>query len=64
MPLVTSLEAEHILDTCVTKNTRKKEYLEYLVKSKGRPMEDSTWMDEVTLHKEGHSVEYIMSGSS
>ena len=49
MPLATNLEAEHILDTRVTKKTGKKEYLEYLEKWKDRPMEDSTWMDEATL---------------
>ena len=64
MPLATSLEAEHILDTRVTKKTRRKEYLEYLVKWKDRPMEDSTWMDEPGLQKVGHSIEDLMSRSS
>ena len=64
MPLETNLEAEHILDTRVTKETRKKEYLEYLVKWKDRPMEDSTWMDEATLQQAGHSIEYLMNKSS
>ena len=63
-PLATNLEAEHILDTRVTKKTRKKEYLEYMVKWKERPMEDSTWMDEATLQQVGHSVEDLMSRSS
>ena len=47
--LETNLEAEYILDTRVTKKTREKEYLEYLVKWKDRLMEDSTWMDEAAL---------------
>ena len=64
MPLVTNLEVEHILDTCVTNKTRKKEYLEYLVKWKDHPMEDSTWMDETPLQQYSHSVEDIMSRSS
>ena len=64
MPLATNLEAEHILDTRVTKKTGKKEYLEYLVKWKDHPMEDSTWMDETTLQQAGHSVEDLMSRSS
>ena len=42
MPLATILEDEHILDTRVTKKTMKKEYLEYLVKWKDRPVEDYT----------------------
>ena len=41
MPLATSLEAEHILDTRVTKKTRKKEYLEYHVKWKDHPMDEA-----------------------
>ena len=51
MSLATSLEVENILDTHVTKKTGKKEYLEYLVKWKDHPMEDSTWMDEGALQK-------------
>ena len=42
IPWETSLESEHILDTYVTKITKHKEYLEYLVKWKDRPMEYST----------------------
>ena len=61
MPLATSLEAKHILDTHVTKKTRKKEYLEYLVKWKEHPMEDSTWMDEAVLQQASYSVEDLMS---
>ena len=38
------LEVEAILDTKVVKSTRKKDYLEYLVKWKKQPIEDSTWM--------------------
>ena len=37
------LEFEAILDTKVVKSTRKKDYMEYLVKWKKRPTEDSTW---------------------
>ena len=38
------LEAEKILDTRLTKNTRGREYLNYLVKWKEHPEEDATWM--------------------
>ena len=58
------LEAEKILDTRVSKKTRRKEYLEYLFKWKDHPREDFTWMDEATLQKIGHSVEDLMSRSS
>ena len=61
IPLDTNLEFEHILDTRVTKKTRKEEYL---VKWKDRPMEYSTWMDQATLQQADHSVEYLMSRSS
>ena len=36
------LEVEPVLNTRVSKSTRKKDYLEYLVKWKKRPTEDST----------------------
>ena len=64
MPLETSLEAEHILGTRVTKKTRRKEYLEYMVKCKDHLMEDSTWMDGATLLQADHSVKDLMSRSS
>ena len=44
MPVAQQLEAEEILDTKVAKSTRKKDYLEYLVKWKAHPVEDATWM--------------------
>jgi len=64
MTMAKSLEAKQILDTRVAKKTRRKEYLEYLVKWKDHLMEDSTWMDEETLQKEGHFIEYLMRRSS
>ena len=47
------LEVEAILDTKVVKRTRKKEYLEYLVKWKKRPIEDSTWLSATELEAKG-----------
>lgn len=35
---------EEILDSCVGRSTRNKTYEEYLVKWKGRPVEDSSWL--------------------
>ena len=64
MRLETNLEDEHILDRCVTKKTRKKQYLEYLVKWKDHPIEVSTWMDEATLQQAHNFVEDLMSMSS
>ena len=36
-------EIEEILDSCVGRSTRNRTYEEYLVKWKGRPVEDSSW---------------------
>lgn len=64
MPVEKNLEAKQIFDTHVAKKARRKEYLEYLVKWKDRSMEDSTWMDESSLQKAGHSIEDLMIRSS
>eukprot|EP00253_Pinus_taeda_P002905 PITA_02905 len=45
MPYAQPLEIERILDTQVAKRTRQKEYLQYLVKWKNRPIEDSSWLN-------------------
>ena len=37
-------EIEEILDSRVGRSTRNKTYEEYLVKWKGRPIEDSSWL--------------------
>ena len=41
---LTTKEIEEILDSRVRKNTRNKTYEEYLIKWKGRPVEDSSWL--------------------
>ena len=56
-----SLEAEDILDTRVAKNTRKKEYLEYLVKWKEHPVEDYTWMNVAELEANGFTIVDLMN---
>jgi len=53
-----------ILDTKVANKTRGKEYLEYLMKWKGHPVEDSTWMNVASLQKVGYYVEDLMIVSS
>ena len=35
---------QNILDSCVGRSTRNRTYEEYLVKWKGRPIEDSSWL--------------------
>ena len=64
MPVAQPLEVEAILDTKVVKSTRKKDYLEYLVKSKKRPTEDSTWMSATELEAKGFTVADLMNSGS
>ena len=57
-------EAESILDTRVEKHTRQRDYLEYLVKWKGHPVEESIWMDAKILETKGYSeVDLLNMGS-
>ena len=64
MPMAEGPKVERILDTRVAKNTKGKEYMEFLVKWKDRPMEDSTWMSVATLQKAGFYVEDLMNKGS
>jgi hypothetical protein len=50
------LEVENILDTKVARSTRKKDYLEYLVKWKEHPVEDSTWMSVAEMEAKGFTI--------
>ena len=45
MPYVQPPKIESILDTQVVKRTRRKKYVQYLVKWKNRPIKDSSWLD-------------------
>jgi hypothetical protein len=42
MPVVENPQMERIMDKRVGKRTRRKQYLEYLVKCKGHPIEDAS----------------------
>ena len=64
MPVQQPLEVEAILDTKVVKSTRKKDYLDYLVKWKKQPIEDSIWMSSVDLEAKGFTVADLMNRGS
>ena len=50
-PIPTSMKEkiEEILDRCVGRSSKNQQYEEYLVKWKGRPIEDSTWISIVEV---------------
>ena len=51
-------EIEEILDSRVGKSTKNKQYEEYLVKCKGRPLEDSTWISGVEVSHLGFPLPF------
>jgi hypothetical protein len=53
MPVAEKPQMEIIIDKRISRKTKRKEYFEYLVKWKGRPFEDASWEDEVTIQKHG-----------
>jgi hypothetical protein len=54
---------EKIIDQRIGKKTRRKTYLEYLVKWKGHPIEDANWENEADIQKHGKSVQDLMDRS-
>lgn len=46
-------EIEEILNSHVRKSTKNINYEEYLVKWKGRPIEDSSWLAREEVHRIG-----------
>ena len=63
MPPTKPLEIEQILDTQVARQTRRKEYLWYLVKWKGHSIEDSSWLDVGQIQSIRYSIEELMNRS-
>lgn len=63
LPKETPKQPEDILDKKVVKKTRGKEYFQYLIKWKGCPLEDATWMIASELSKYGVSIEDLMDRS-
>jgi hypothetical protein len=56
-------QMEQIVDRRIGKKTRRKTYFEYLVKWKGRPIEDAIWVSEEDIQKHGRSVQELMDMS-
>jgi hypothetical protein len=56
-------QMEKIIDQRIGKKTRTKNYLEYLVKGKGHPIEDGSWENEADIQKHGNSVQELMDKS-
>lgn len=63
MPSAQLLEIKGILNTQVARQTRKKEYLQYLVKWKNWPIEDSLWLDVGQIQRAGYSIKQLMDRS-
>jgi hypothetical protein len=63
MPVADEPQMECRLDERVSKKTRKKQYVEYLVKWKGHPVEDARWENEAEVQKHGHIVHELMDRS-
>jgi hypothetical protein len=57
------LQMEKIIDQRIGKKTRRKTYFEYLVKWKGHPIEDASWVNEADIQKHGNSVQDLMDRS-
>jgi hypothetical protein len=63
IPIAEKTQMEKIIDQRIGKKTRRKTYLEYLVKWKGHPIEDASWENEVDIQKNGKSVQELMDKS-
>jgi hypothetical protein len=63
MHVIENYHMEKIIHRQIGKKTRRKTYFEYLVKWKGRPVEDTSWVGEVDIQKHGRSVQELMDKS-
>jgi hypothetical protein len=63
MPIAEKTQMEKIIDQRISKKTRRKTHLEYLVKWKGHPIEDASWENEDDIQKHGKSLQEIMDMS-
>jgi hypothetical protein len=56
-------QMECILDKRVGKRTRRKEYLEYMVKWRNHPVEDASWETEAVIQRHGQTMQELMDRS-
>jgi hypothetical protein len=63
MPVAEKPQMEKIVDERIGKKTRRKTYFEYLVKWKGHPIEDASWVNEADIQKNGQSMQELMDRS-
>ena len=63
MPKTVKKEVEVVLEKRVSKRTRDLVYFQYLVKWKGQPVEDASWLTTTELQKYGVNLESLMKNS-
>jgi hypothetical protein len=63
MPIEKNPQMENIIDQSIGKKTRRKTYIEYLVKWKEHSIEDASWKNEADIQKHGKSVQKLMERS-
>jgi hypothetical protein len=63
MHVAENSQMEKIVDRRIGKKTRRKMYLEYLVKWKGHPIGYASWVGEVNIQKHGRLVQELMEKS-
>jgi len=54
---------EAVLEKSVSKRTKGHVYFQYLVKSKGQPVEDASWLTKTELQKYGVNPESLRDDS-
>lgn len=57
-------EVEKVLDSRMKKSTRHKVYMEHLIKWKGNPTSEATWVAEIDFKRLGIPLDLIPSSSS
>ena len=63
MPKTVKKEVEVVFEKRVSKRTRGHVYFQYLVKWRGQPIEDASWLTTVDLQKYGVNLESLRDDS-